>query len=109
MIWLVEHPKTPTKNEEYDLVPGNRQLFGGTMWWNKIDVGVTVHRPNRDDKHDTSVMIKTWKVKRQQLNGKPGERLLQYDVRTNRYYPDMYFKDHPMLPVDLYKERDTVF
>lgn len=112
MIWLVEHPKTPTKPEEFDLVPGNRQLFGGTMWWNKIDIGVTIHRPNRDDKHDNTVMVKTWKVKRQQLNGRPGEQILHYDIRTNRYYSDFHCIDHPMRIGsidDLYAEKDCVF
>lgn len=109
MVWLVEHPKTPSKPEEFDLIPGNRQLFGGTMWWNKIDVGVTVHRLNREDHHDSQVMIKTWKVKRQQLNGRPGERILHYDIRTNRYYHDIYYRENPMMPVDLYTEKDNIF
>jgi twinkle protein len=106
MFWLVEHPKTPLKNEEYDLNPGNRQMFGGTMWWNKVDVLVSVHRPNREDRNDNTVMIKTWKVKRQQLNGRPGERIIHYDVRSNRYYEDMYCKNHPMNVVDMYAEKE---
>jgi twinkle protein len=106
MVWLVEHPKTPSKPEEYEVNPGPRQLFGGTMWWNKVDVLLSVHRPNRDDKNDNQVMIRTWKVKRQQLNGRPGEKIIHYDVRTNRYYEDMYCKRHPMNPVDLYDEKE---
>lgn len=106
MVWIVEHPKTPSKPEDFDVNPGNRQMFGGTMWWNKIDVGVTIHRPNRDDKNDNQVIIKTWKVKRQQLNGRPGERTIHYDFRTNRYYENVSCKDHPMLPFDLYSEKE---
>lgn len=106
MIWLVEHPKTPSKKEEYDENPGNRQLFGGTMWWNKVDVLVSVHRPNRDDKNDNQVIIKTWKVKRQQLNGRPGEKIIHYSVRTNRYYEDPNCWSHPMNPIDLYAEKE---
>jgi twinkle protein len=105
MVWLVEHPKTPTDPKDFDQVPTNRHLFGGTMWWNKIDVGVTVHRPNRDDKFDKTVLIKTWKVKRQQLNGRPGEGYLYFDVKTNRYYSDNACSVHPM-SVDLYSERE---
>lgn len=106
MVLLVEHPKTPTDPKDFDQVPTNRHLFGGTMWWNKIDVGVTVHRPNREDKHDRTVLIKTWKVKKQQLNGRPGEGFLYFDVKTNRYYANNYCIDHPMVMPDLYKEKE---
>lgn len=109
MVWLVEHPKTPTDPKDFDQIPNNRHLFGGTMWWNKIDVGVTIHRTNREDKTNREVMIKTWKVKRQQLNGRPGDGFLYYDVKTNRYYQDHYCLDHPLSPKDLYSERELVF
>lgn len=106
MVLLVEHPKTPTDPKDFDQVPTNRHLFGGTMWWNKIDVGVTVHRPNREDKHDRTVLIKTWKIKKQQLNGRPGEGFLYFDVKTNRYYSSQHCIDHPMVMPDLYAERE---
>jgi len=105
MVWLVEHPKTPTDPKDFDQIPTNRHLFGGTMWWNKIDVGVTVHRPNREDKFDRTVLIKTWKVKKQQLNGRPGEGYLYFDVKTNRYYSDNNYSFHPM-SIDLYADKD---
>jgi twinkle protein len=107
MVWLVEHPKTPTDPKDFDQIPTNRHMFGGTMWWNKIDVGVTVHRPNREDKHDRTVLIKTWKVKRQQLNGRPGEAYLYFDVKSNRYYCDNACSVHPMIMPDMYTERDS--
>lgn len=107
MIWIVEHPKTPTRPEEYDVIPGPRQMFGGTMWWNKVDVFASVHRPNRDDPFNNEVIIKTWKVKRQELNGRPGEKTIHFDIRTKRYYEDLYCKIHPMLPNDLYAENDS--
>jgi twinkle protein len=109
MVLLVEHPKTPTDPKEFDQVPNNRHLFGGTMWWNKIDVGATVHRMNRDDKTNREVMIKTWKVKRQQLNGSPGEAFLYYDVKSNRYFENQFCIDHPLTPKDLYSDKDLVF
>lgn len=108
MIWLVEHPKTPTDPKDFDQIPTNRHLFGGTMWWNKIDIGVTIHRPNREDKDDRTVMIRTWKVKRQQLNGRPGEGTLYFDVRSNRYFEDMPCTRHPMT-IDLYAEKEKLF
>jgi hypothetical protein len=106
MVWIIEHPKTPNKTEEYEVNPGPRQLFGGTMWWNKVDVLVSVHRPNREDRNDTSVVIKSWKIKRQELNGRPGERTIHFDIKTKRYYEDMYFMIHPMKPADMYSERE---
>lgn len=109
MVWLVEHPKTPTDPKDFDQVPNNRHLFGGTMWWNKIDVGVTIHRVNREDKNSREVLIKTWKVKRQQLNGRPGEGTLYYDIKTNRYYQDNLCSSHPMGVIDLYTEKDKPF
>lgn len=106
MVWLVEHPKTPTEPKEFDTIPNNRHLFGGTMWWNKVDVGVTVHRPNRNDRTDRQVIIQTWKVKRQQLNGTPGEQTIYFDVRTNRYFEDITCMNNPMT-VDLYSQRES--
>lgn len=107
-VWLVEHPKTPTEQKDFETLPNNRHLFGGTMWWNKIDVGVTIHRPNRFDKNDRRVTINTWKVKRQQLNGSPGEATLYYDMRGNRYYEDVQSLIHPMVEPDLYRDREQM-
>jgi twinkle protein len=105
MFWIVEHPKTPNRTEEYEVNPGPRQLFGGTMWWNKVDVLASVHRPNREDKHDRQVIIKTWKVKRQELNGRPGEKIIHFDITSKRYYEDQHCKIHPMVERNLYDDR----
>lgn len=96
IVLLIEHPKTPTENSDYDKCPTNRNLFGGTMWWNKVDVGVSIHRPNRDDKNDNTVLFKSWKIKRQELNGRPGEHTIHFNLKSKRYYPDVYCMDHPM-------------
>jgi twinkle protein len=98
MVWIVEHPKTPNDTKEYDAIPGPRQLFGGTMWWNKVDVLATVHRANREDKGNREVILKTWKIKKQELNGTPGEGTLYFDIRTKRYYEHIGCVDHPMNP-----------
>lgn len=116
MVWLVEHPKTPNDTKEFDQIPGPRHLFGGTMWWNKVDVLATVHRPNREDKNDPSVIIKTWKIKKQELNGRPGEGTLFFDIRTKRYYENISLMFHPMGPAQPpesgwmpYKEQEPDF
>lgn len=110
MVWLVEHPKTPNDSKEFDSIPGPRHLFGGTMWWNKVDVLATVHRVNRDDRSDRSVILKTWKIKKQELNGTPGEGTLFFDIRTKRYYEHISCIDHPMstkLIDSLYADKDS--
>ena len=108
MVWLVEHPKTPNDTKEYDQIPGPRHLFGGTMWWNKVDVLATVHRVNREDKSNREVIIKTWKIKNQELNGTPGQSSLYFDIRTKRYYETIHCIDHPMVNATdgLFAERD---
>lgn len=113
MVWLVEHPKTPSETKEFDQIPGPRHLFGGTMWWNKVDVLATIHRPNREDRNDTSVIFKSWKIKKQELNGRPGEQTIFFDIRTKRYYENNSFRFHPMSPAENqetgwmpYKEKD---
>jgi|SRR5688572_504047 len=110
MVWLVEHPKTPNDTKEYDQIPGPRHLFGGTMWWNKVDVLATVHRVNREDKSNREVILKTWKIKKQELNGTPGEGRIFFDIRTKRYYEHVGCIDHPMNPNfsdSLFKEKET--
>lgn len=110
MVWLVEHPKTPRESSEFNTIPGPYHLFGGTMWWNKVDVLATVHRNNRNDRHDSSLTFKTWKIKKQELNGTPGEATLEFDIRTKRYYEDTYRLSHPMNTqrnIDsMYEEKD---
>ena len=110
MVWLVEHPRTPQDTKEYDTIPGPRNLFGGTMWWNKVDVLATVHRVNREDKTDRTVTLKTWKIKKQELNGTPGEGTLYFDIKTKRYYEHVACIDHPMsqhVIDNLYADRDS--
>jgi twinkle protein len=110
MVWLVEHPKTPNDTKEFDSIPGPRHLFGGTMWWNKVDVLATVHRVNREDKSNREVILKTWKIKKQELNGTPGEGTLYFDIRTKRYYEAIHCLDHPMSNPEeqLFKEKEKL-
>lgn len=110
MVWLVEHPKTAKDTKEYDSIPGPRELFGGTMWWNKVDVLATIHRMNRDDRNDRSVIVRTWKIKKQELNGTPGEGTLYFDIRTKRYYEAIHCLDHPMSNPEeqLFKEKEKL-
>ena len=44
-----------------------------------------IHRNNPQDTFDTSVRFNIQKVKFQKLVGIPGEQLLKFDRRSNRY------------------------
>ena len=56
------------------------------MWWNKSDCLVSVHSL-RDDtgRYTGEVIVKTLKMKNQKLNGRPGEVMLGFNIKTNRY------------------------
>ena len=83
---VVEHPKTPRDSTEAIKPPGAHQLFGGTMWWNKSDCMVSIHSlKDETGRYTGEVLIKTLKMKNQKLNGRPGEVMLNFDIKTNRY------------------------
>lgn len=83
---IVEHPKTPAGVISADERPQPSPflVYGGTMWWNKTDVIVTVDR-NMFDSKDRNVEITVWKVKQQKLNGVPGTVTIHYNVATGQY------------------------
>ena len=59
-------------------------IYGGSMWWNKVDIFATVDR-DMFDSGNPEVIIKVWKIKKQRLMGKPGEEVLNFDYKTGRY------------------------
>jgi twinkle protein len=81
---IVEHPIKPQANKDGslpDCAPWH--LYGGSMWWNKMDCIVTVSRDLFDN--NPAVRVRTWKMKLQRLNGVPGEETIYYDIATGRY------------------------
>lgn len=81
---IVEHPRSPTLGMDGSLPrPSPWSLYGGSMWWNKMDCIVSLERDMMNSKAD--VIVRTWKMKLQRLNGQPGEQILYYDVKTGRY------------------------
>ncbi len=84
-VLLVEHPRSTggTSNEDRP-EPSPFMIYGGSLWWNKVDVFFTVDR-NMFDSDDPNVNIKIWKVKKQRLMGVPGEVTLSFDYKTGRY------------------------
>ena len=84
-VVLVEHPRaTGGQSKEDRPEPSPFMIYGGSMWWNKVDVFVTVDR-DMFDSNNPEVVIKIWKVKKQRLMGKPGEVILNFDYKTGRY------------------------
>ena len=82
---LVEHPRsTGGQTSEDRPAPSPFMIYGGSMWWNKVDIFTTIDR-NMFDSNDPNVQINVWKVKKQRLMGKPGEVTLQFDYKTGRY------------------------
>jgi len=79
----IEHPRRENLKDGKRAEPSPWILYGGSMWWNKSDVIVTI---DRDQEHNSNVpAMKVWKVKNQRLNGKPGEVDLEYDFSTSRF------------------------
>ena len=86
--YIITHPKSGLKKDGLDYeCPNVFDLSGGAMWNNKCDNILVTHRPYyTSDKTNTDVLFKSQKIKKQKLNGIPGDVLLFFDRRTSRYY-----------------------
>jgi len=77
---IIEHPAKPLLNKDGSLPKVSPwMLYGGSMWWNKMDVIVSI------SKEDNITIIKVSKVKLQRLNGVPGEKELKYETESGRF------------------------
>lgn len=66
---------------------GKYNLSGGSMWANKIDNFIVIHRPLQESNpDDDTVEIKIRKIKKRRLVGKCGTVVMSYSVSQNRYY-----------------------
>lgn len=94
---IITHPKTgliKLKDGNYDC-PEVFDLSGGAMWSNKCDNILCTHRPYyTTDKTNTNVLFKSQKIKKQKLNGIPGEVVLDFDREKGRFYQTDGF--HPL-------------
>lgn len=80
---IIEHPRSPILGKDGSLPePSPWQLYGGSMWWNKMDVIASLQRPIDDS--NNSVLLKTWKVKNQRVVGKKGQTELLWDYGVYR-------------------------
>ena len=86
---IITHPSgkiTKPKNSEDYSCPDVYDLAGGAMWNHKCDNVLFTHRPFfNSDRENTLVNFISRKIKKQKLNGTPGEVNLKYDKFTSRY------------------------
>lgn len=86
-IWLVAHPKKPDPGRNYKTSPpGLYDVSGGAHWYNKADVGITVHRPDVVDGSSANIYIT--KVRFRNIGKPTGEDpvMLQYNMASGRYH-----------------------
>tara|TARA_R100000654_G_scaffold12146_2_gene26382 strand:- start:23617 stop:25386 length:1770 start_codon:yes stop_codon:yes gene_type:complete len=84
---IIAHPRKMDKDDTglHYKMPTAYDISGSQNWFNKADNVVCIHRNNPQDTFDTSVRVNIQKVKFQKLVGIPGEQLLKFDRRSNRY------------------------
>lgn len=82
-LWLVAHPAKQYKREDGKYsVPGGYDISGSAHWFNKADMGMSVHRPNV---HESISEVHIWKCRFNWI-GKQGKTSLSYEVPTGRYF-----------------------
>jgi twinkle protein len=84
---LVMHQTTPRKEKDGNYPPPSLyQIKGGGTFADSTDNSISVWRPNRaTDPNDTTVIIKTDKIKKQKLVGIPFEITIDFNRKRNRY------------------------
>ena len=82
-LWFIAHPAKMYKDDDgrYS-VPGGYSISGSAHWFNKADMGMTVHRP---DLMSNQSDIHIWKARFNWI-GKTGKTSLMYDPPTGRYF-----------------------
>ncbi len=91
-IAYVAHPKKLEIGRDRRIKkPGPYDISGSSYWFNKVSLGVTVHRdPERDEdgnpkQGSTRTEVSVWKSKFHDVQGKPGSFHLQFVPRDNRF------------------------
>jgi len=67
--------------------PNVYSISGGSMWSNKADDILFIHRPYKhSDPMNTSTTFISDKIKKQRICGFPGSVILDFNILENRYY-----------------------
>jgi len=81
-MWLIAHPTKLQSNHDGSLqIPKGYNISGSAHWFNRPDVGITIHRPH-DARHVTQVIC--WKSRFNWV-AKEGMEDLFFDDPTGRY------------------------
>lgn len=82
-IWFVAHPSKQYRGDDGQYrVPGGYDISGSSHWFNKADMGMTIHRP---DLHMNKSEVHIWKSRYNWI-GKPGKATLMYETSTGAYF-----------------------
>jgi len=81
-LLVIEHPKSVTNQADGQRPsPSPSMIYGGSMWWNKVDIFVSIDRDIFGESRTVDIQIH--KVKLQRLNGRPG--FVQLTYNNGRY------------------------
>lgn len=79
--WFVAHPAKLQRGENgKSPIPNGYDISGSAHFYNKADVGITVHRTYENQQ----TIIRIWKCRFKWV-GQNGDALLNYDLPTGRY------------------------
>ena len=81
-FFLVAHPRKPSNNDSSSWTPAGYSISGTAGFYNRSDVGMTVHRTKDDF---TRVIV--WKARFNHIASN-GEALLSYDTATGQFTED---------------------
>jgi len=83
-VFFVAHPTKMQKHADGALpVPTGYDISGSAAWFAKADLGLTVHRPNPGEAHETTE-LHIWKAKRSWM-GKVGKASFWYSPDAHQY------------------------
>lgn len=98
-VWFVAHPQKLQRLEGKVPIPGGYDISGSAHFFNKADMGVTVHRADEGP----GVMVRIWKS-RFKWAGEKGDVWLTYDKLTGRYTDDL---DSQLEKIDQFENVDA--
>lgn len=80
-ICVIAHPTKSVKDADGNYkMPTLYDIAGSANFYNKADLGVIVHRVNKDD-----TLIKTQKSRYHEIIGQPGEVVMQFSTDERRF------------------------
>jgi hypothetical protein len=88
----VAHPRGIGKDDKgYYREPSSDEISGGPVWWQVSDNILVHHRPSLPlDYGDPKCTLRSTKIKKQPMNGRPGVCEFTFDWRSGRFYIDGY-------------------